>query len=120
MPMIELRYQSQRISDEEASVIAANLEGSLRLAINGIRKNAGQYKITVEGDRFGPIIHNQPDLRIYIFYHEEWRFSPKDLDCLTAGMGQYIQSVFFDLKFHDVSVVVRFYSRTGHASVKIG
>lgn len=121
MPMIEFRYNPDKISNDLASEIGVTIEDALRLAIGYIREHTRKpYNITVEGDPFGPITQHQPDLRIYIFYHEEWEFSPNDLDCLSAGMGQYIQNTFFRHEISDVSAVIRFYLRSGHVSVKIG
>lgn len=119
MPMIEFRYKSDKVSLLQAKAIGDGLEEALRLAIGNCSRKKGDYNITVEGDPFGPIAYNQPDFRAYVFYHEDWRFTPNDLQCLAAGMGTYIQSQLLKLGLNDVDAVVRCYLRAGHASARV-
>jgi hypothetical protein len=117
MPMIEFRYRPEKLHAGEAAKLGGSLEGDLRAIIDKIRP-AGKkdYGITVEGDPFGPIIHNLPDLRIYVFYHQEWHFAPDELERLAAGMLENVkQTLGGSLLRDDVGIQIRFYARTGHA-----
>lgn len=117
MPMIEFRFRPDKLLEKEAAKLGANLEKALRDAIDRIRpRGKKDYGVTVEGDPFGPITHNLPDLRIYVFYHQEWSFAPDELERLAPGMLENVKKALANsLLRDDLSIQVRFYSRAGHA-----
>lgn len=118
MPMIEFRFNPGKISHENAVVIGSKLESALRRAIGTVRSSTS-YGITVEGDPFGPIAHNQPDLRMYIFYHQEWNFTASELEDLATGMQTPVRCMLDELKLDTCNAVIRFYSRAGHAGARV-
>ena len=115
MPMIVGRYDSGVLSKRRAKQVFGTLEDALRIVIGEVRPGKSGYGVTVEGDPFGPIALNQPDLRIYVFYHAEWLFTPEELDALASGFHAEVVKELEALQLNDVEVKVRFYERTGHA-----
>ncbi len=117
MPMIEFRYRPEKLHKKEAAKLGENLEQALRDIIDKIRPRSNKnFGITVEGDPFGSIIHNLPDLRIYVFYHQDWSFAPDELERLALGMLENVKKALASSVLrHDVNIHVRFYSRSGHA-----
>lgn len=119
MPMIEFRFNPEKLHEEEAVRLGAKLEKALRDAIDEVRpRGKKDYGVTVEGDPFGPIAHNLPDLRIYVFYHQEWGFAPDELEKLAGGMLENVHKALLSSvprKDLGLSIHVRFYSRGGHA-----
>ncbi len=115
MPMIEFRYAPECINPKEAVLLNNGLEGTLRNAIKRVRDNVHEYGVTVEGDPFR-LKQNQPMLRIYVFYHQEWNFTPEELELLPITMGDEVYSLIKDSGLHDVTGKIRFYERAGHAS----
>ena len=116
MPMNEFRYKREKITDAQAEVIGRGLEDAVRSAIAQVRDSLG-YGVTTEGDPFGPIAHNQPDLRIYVFYHQEWEFSEDELAALAAHMKISVSKLLQQAKVTaDIMGKIRFYARSGHFS----
>ena len=120
MPMIEFRY-SDKISEDDAYQVGSGLEAALRQSIEEVLPRGAPYNITVEGDPFGVIAFNQPDLRIYIFYHPEWNFTPEDLVHLTEAMGRETEKILqkIPMLLRRITVKIRFYLRPGHAATSI-
>lgn len=116
MPMIEFRYHRNKVSDAQAANIGSMLEAALRESILPLRPSKGEYGVTVEGDPFGPIAHQQPDLRIYIFYHAEWEFTAEELERLPQGMRHQVDEILKGLRISNITSKIRFYARHGHAS----
>ncbi len=117
--MIEFRYDPQKLDEGKARFIASCLERELREAIRKIRPNLSrQYGVTTEGDPFR-IAFNQPELRILIFYHEEWKFTARELERLLKKMKASVGSLLKFSKVEGVLVKIRFYARVGHASTSI-
>lgn len=116
MPMIEFRFDSNKVNDYQSRVLGEKLEPSLRIAISSVRPDKNDYTITVEGDPFGSISHNQPDLRIYIFYHAEWNFTADELEAIANKMRIMVDSFLKALQICHISSKIRFYSRHGHVS----
>ncbi len=119
MPMIEFRFKRRKVTPKTATCLCRQLEGALRNAISGVRKGRSDYKVTVEGDPFSRLIQNQPDLRIYIFYHKEWNFTPEELTQLAESMMASVSDILRTARSLDISVDIRFYERAGHKSVHI-
>lgn len=117
--MIEFRYKREKLSDSQAQALGSQLERMLREAIDTIRPDKLGYGVTVEGDAFGPITHNLPGLRIYVFYHQEWDFSDYELESLLSDMVGDIGLTMQKLEIARIPFHLRFYSRTGHAGVSI-
>ena len=91
--MIEFRYNRKKVSAKQAVRVGAGLEESLRNPLQQIRPGVARTcGVTVEGDPFR-IARNQPDLRIYVFYHEEWHFTNEELWKLAQGMGENVKSL---------------------------
>jgi hypothetical protein len=119
MPMIEFRYAPESINDNEAQRINDGLESALRNTLQRVRPSIShEYSITVEGDPFKFKV-KQPTLRIYVFYHQEWNFTPDELELLARTMGDEVNSMLTTAGMHDVPGKIRFYERTGHASSQI-
>jgi len=117
--MIEFRYNPKSINEEQAEDLAAFFEEALREIIIAVRKDAPSgFGITTEGDPFR-IRRNQPLLRIYVFYHQQWKFTPEELETLANKMSQEVRSFLDTEGMKRISGVVRFYERTGHASSQI-
>lgn len=120
MPMIEFRYKKDTVPDEKAAVLGEMLEGILRKAIEKFRLTREGYGVTVEGDPFGPIAFNQPDLRIYVFYHDDWGFSQDELRRLTQGVICQLEETMKTIGLEGIKVKLRLYARSGHSSASIG
>lgn len=118
MPMIEFRY-GKKISDEQAVAIGGKLECALRNAIIALGRSKKDYGVTVEGDPFGPITHGQPDLRIYVFYHDDWDFTAKERDALPVELRTEVQLLLEQCKVVDVVVKIRCYCRSGPPSATV-
>ncbi len=120
MPMIVVRFDSKRLSVDQAQEICAGLESSLRDAIRLVRPRVEhEYGVTVEGDPFGLIAHKQPELRINIFYHQEWGFVDVELEELVNRMLANIRQLLRHVEATGVNVKLRFYARTGHVSASL-
>lgn len=117
--MIEFRYDRRKMSDTAAVSVGEKLASILRAAIRGIRPERGEYGVTVEGDPFGPIAHEQPDLRIYIFYHADWEFSSAEKQFLSEEMKAQVRLLLQQADMADLIVKIRFYARAGHFSSSI-
>ena len=119
MPMIEFRYMRDKISDEDAFVIGRKLEDLLRDAVAQIRPNNRNYGVTVEGDPFRPIAFNQPSLRVYVFYHQEWNFTADELKRLADALAANVEQTLRGVGLIELETKIRFYARAGHASATI-
>mgnify|MGYP003404048713 CR=1 FL=1 len=117
MPMVEFRYNPEKISEEKAARLGAGFEESFRVALSLIREK-NEYGLTVEGDPFH-IHFNQPDLRIYIFYHQEWNFTKDELSQLAFYMGARVENQLKAEKLKNILATLRFYARAGHESISI-
>ncbi len=115
MPMIEFRYNPEKISKFKAEGICPDLEGALRSALREARPIYEGCSVFLEGDPFN-VRHNQPDLRIYVFYHPSWNFSEGELAQLPKAMGRFLMPSLSAFGLADVDVMIRFYRRDGHAS----
>jgi hypothetical protein len=83
-----------------------------------VRSEAKNYGVTTEGDPFR-IHFNQPDLRVYIFYHEEWNFTQEDLERLAQTVKLFVEQKLEHLRMSKTSVKIRFYKRSGHICASI-
>lgn len=120
MPMIEFRYKPERLSVAQAVDIAIALEEALRSAVREVRPaHTKAYNVFVEGDPFN-VEHNQPDLRVYVFYHADWNFNPEELAKLPATTARYLTSVLQGMGLAGIGGKVRFYERGGPASAPFG
>ncbi|MBU2103819.1 hypothetical protein KKD95_02290 [Patescibacteria group bacterium] len=117
MPMIEGRYHPELLSRREVRVLFGKLEDALREAIRQVRPEKGGYGITVEGDPY-VVAFNEPDLRIYIFYHKEWNFTPDELEILAPEMLAGTLKIMEANRIKDQQVQIRFYERAGYAGAK--
>ncbi|MBU2103949.1 hypothetical protein KKD81_00775 [Patescibacteria group bacterium] len=117
MPMIEGRYHTELLSRREARLVFGKLESALREAIRQVRPEKTEYGITVEGDPY-VIAFNEPELRIYVFYHQEWNFTPEELKILASAMLAGVMKILDANNIKDQQVQVRFYERAGHAGAK--
>ena len=115
MPKIVGRYDEGALPNRRAKQVFGTLEAFLRNLIGEIRPDQKKYGVTVEGDPFGPIALNQSDLRIYVFYHAEWLFTPEELQFLASGFLAGVKKELERLQIQDVEVQIRFYERAGHA-----
>ena len=119
--MIEGRYDDKRVSSEQAKEIMDGLEGAIRTGIKVVRPLKRDYEVTGEVDPFG-LAFNQPVFRIYVFYHESWRFTKKELVRIvkktTSEVEILLQHANLKLAAGE-EVIIRFYKRTGHVSARI-
>jgi len=116
--MIEIRYKEDALTTEEVAMICDVLEEALRASINNVRPEKKTYGITLEADPFGPIHRNQPDLRIYVLYHEEWRFTEVELESVLDEVKNYLILPIKQCS-QRVCCKIRLYRRSGHASTSI-
>ena len=119
MPMIEFRYNPKKVSGMQAVELGATLEEALRNALREARPTRDDYGVFVEGDPFS-ICHNQPDLRIYVFYHQSWDFKEEELAALPKVMSRFLGPTLKTVGLAGVSGTIRFYIRSGHAGAHFG
>lgn len=116
MPMIEFRFNREKIPEHQAAQLCADFEGALRVALREVRPLVGRddYNVFVEGDPFRAQ-SNQPDLRIYVFYHPSWNFSEAELAELPKTMERFLSRTLGPFGLVNVEVTIRFYRRDGYA-----
>jgi hypothetical protein len=120
MPFIEVRYDPQYVDGDVVVSLLHVMEETLRESIALAREDTKgkRYGISTEADPFNRTT-NQPDLRVFIFYHDDWNFTENELQiivkCIGAGIKRHL--VFSGLL--DVTCDIRLYKRTGHAVTKI-
>lgn len=119
MPMMEFRYDEKKISNKQAAAIGEGLESALRNAIAALGRQKKDYGVTVEGDAFGPIAHGQPDLRIYVFYHDDWNFTTQELTNLPHEIKTEVELLLKHLKIRNITAKIRCYGRSGPPSASI-
>jgi hypothetical protein len=118
--MIEFRHDSKKISGVQAVQLCAPLEEALRSTLRRIRPARGDdYSVFVEGDAFN-VCHNQPDLRIYVFYHPSWEFNDDELSGLPRTMAGFLEPTLEGLGLSHLRTTIRFYRRDGHSSLSFG
>lgn len=120
MPMIEFRYNPETVSRVQAAKLGDALEEALRSAIREVRPSHEKaYRVFIEGDPFD-IQHNQPDLRIYVFYHQEWDFGQEEVTRLSEVMVRVLEPTLKSADLDGRSGKIRFYIRAGYAGVSFG
>jgi hypothetical protein len=119
VPVIQFRYKRDRVEDSQAHAFGNHLRVIFPPAIRRLRPSLQKCDVRIEGDAFGPVAINQPDIQVNVTYLFEWNLDETERKHLMHRIGMGIQDVCGSQELHGLEVHLTVCEVVGYESVCI-